>query len=361
MALSFGDSMASRPSAAQRAAILIGATALVVLSAGMAWAAVNDYGARIRVPQGVAVAGTDLSGMSEAEARLAIERAVSAPLMRPVDVQANGEVSQFDPAGSVTLDVDTMVVEAFAPRRTATYLARLAHEVGGRPFSADVTPRFAVDETALRKWVDELAAKTDTPSVDATISAQGGTIVVRRSAVGRKVDRAATTKALAAVFATQTAMQDAPRLVEASVKPVEPTVSDKELGKTIFVDISERKIRLFDGVKLEKVYRCAVGTPSYPTPTGDFSIVQKRYLPTWVNPAPNGWGKGMPAMIPPGSGNPLGTRAINLSASGIRFHGTNKIWSVGTAASHGCMRMVRADIEDLYERVYVGMPVHILP
>jgi len=88
--------------------------------------------------------------------------------------------------------------------------------------------------------------------------------------------------------------------------------------------------------------------------------VQKRYRPTWSNPAPNGWGKGMPASIPPGPSNPLGTRALNLNASGIRIHGTNKDGSIGRAASHGCMRMHRWDIEDLYERVEVGTPVLIV-
>jgi len=52
---------------------------------------------------------------------------------------------------------------------------------------------------------------------------------------------------------------------------------------------------------------------------------------------------------------------MNLSASGIRFHGTNNIGSVGTAASHGCMRMRMSDIEDFYERVKVGTKVYIVP
>jgi lipoprotein-anchoring transpeptidase ErfK/SrfK len=68
----------------------------------------------------------------------------------------------------------------------------------------------------------------------------------------------------------------------------------------------------------------------------------------------------MPPYIPPGPGNPLGTRALNLSAPGIRIHGTIKNYSIGTAASHGCMRMHMWDVEDLYPRVKVGTRVIIV-
>jgi lipoprotein-anchoring transpeptidase ErfK/SrfK len=80
-------------------------------------------------------------------------------------------------------------------------------------------------------------------------------------------------------------------------------------------------------------------------------------MPTWVNPDPEGWGASMPAMIPPGPSNPLGLRAINWSASGIRFHGTSDIGSIGTPASHGCVRMYNEDVIELYDMVEVGTPI----
>ena len=78
-----------------------------------------------------------------------------------------------------------------------------------------------------------------------------------------------------------------------------------------------------------------------------------------MNPAPTGWGAGEPATIPPGPGNPLGTRALYLNAPGIRIHGTYDTASVGTYASHGCIRMTISDSEDLYPRVPVGTTVLI--
>ena len=65
----------------------------------------------------------------------------------------------------------------------------------------------------------------------------------------------------------------------------------------------------------------------------------------------------MPASIPPGPGNPLGTRALNWNASGIRFHGTEATYSLGYNASHGCVRMAMPDVEQLYDLVEVGTPI----
>jgi len=136
-------------------------------------------------------------------------------------------------------------------------------------------------------------------------------------------------------------------------------VTEENLGPTILVDISERRLYLYDKGQLVKEYGVAVGTPGHPTPKGDFKITLKRYRPTWSNPG-SAWAANMPASIPPGPSNPLGTRALNIDSPGIRIHGTSADGSIGTAASHGCMRMHRWDIEDLYERVEVGTPVVII-
>jgi L,D-transpeptidase ErfK/SrfK len=88
-------------------------------------------------------------------------------------------------------------------------------------------------------------------------------------------------------------------------------------------------------------------------------IVNKRINPTWVNPAKDTWGAGEPDFIPPGPDNPLGTRAMDLSAPGIRIHGTPADYSIGHYASHGCIRMHIWEAEDLFNRVQVGTPVII--
>jgi lipoprotein-anchoring transpeptidase ErfK/SrfK len=65
-------------------------------------------------------------------------------------------------------------------------------------------------------------------------------------------------------------------------------------------------------------------------------------------------------MIPGGPSNPLGTRALYLDAPGIRIHGTSASYSIGSYASHGCVRMFMGDVEELYEIVPIGTTAHVV-
>ena len=108
---------------------------------------------------------------------------------------------------------------------------------------------------------------------------------------------------------------------------------------------------------LAHTYHVATAAAGYVTPAGDWTIVDKQENPTWYNPAPDTWGADLPASIPPGAGNPLGTRALYLNAPGIRIHGTYDVGSIGTHASHGCIRMLISDVEALYPLVPIGTRV----
>lgn len=128
----------------------------------------------------------------------------------------------------------------------------------------------------------------------------------------------------------------------------------------LVVSCSQCKIFYYREGKLVKVYPCAVGKAKYPTPKGRWRVINKRKNPSWSNPG-TAWAKDMPPYIPPGPGNPLGPRAIDLSASGIRIHGTPNIGSIGRPASHGCIRMYPKDVIELFELVPVGAPVDVVP
>jgi lipoprotein-anchoring transpeptidase ErfK/SrfK len=352
-----GLSMKTAPTLG-RFALVVGAAALLLLSGTMAWATANDYQSRGLVPNGVTVAGTSLAGMTEVQARAAIERAVSAPLLRPISVEASGQSFLFDPKGVVTVDVDGMLAEAYAPRRTAPLIARVRHDVAGEPLPARVEPQYTVDKAAIASWVASAAAQIDRRPVNAKRTIQKYKLVVIPSVVGFKTDLPGSEQAITDALSSKAALDEASRTATMVVAVLPPKVTEKSFKKTLVVSLSQRKVRLYNGAKLEKTYPIAIGTASYPTPTGDWKIINKRFMPTWTNPG-SGWAASMPAYIAPGPGNPLGTRALDLDASGIRFHGTSNIGSVGTAASHGCMRMYMHDIEALYPLVPVGTPVYI--
>ena len=129
------------------------------------------------------------------------------------------------------------------------------------------------------------------------------------------------------------------------------------LSGQVVVDLSDLRLYLYRNGKLVKSYSVATGQAAYPTPTGSYVITSKQMNPTWYPPNSE-WAKDAKP-IPPGIENPLGTRWIGTSAPAVGIHGTPDDASIGTYASHGCIRMHIWEVEDLFERVVIGMPVII--
>lgn len=132
----------------------------------------------------------------------------------------------------------------------------------------------------------------------------------------------------------------------------------KFVGK-IVVTLSKFRLQLYRDGKVVKTYKVAIGQPGHPTPTGDYTVIDKQVDPAWF-PPDSPWAEGL-GVVPPGPGNPLGTRWIGTSAPAVGIHGTYEPNSVGTAASHGCIRMKIPEVEELYEQVSLGMPVTFRP
>ncbi len=121
-------------------------------------------------------------------------------------------------------------------------------------------------------------------------------------------------------------------------------------ARRIVVSIPDRKLALMDAGHVVKIFATAVGAPHSPSPTGAYQIVQRIPDPTWYT-------KGK--IVPPGKGNPLGTRWLGLSRKGYGIHGTNNPGSIGHNASHGCIRMRNRDVEQLFALVEVGDQVEL--
>src|SRR5580698_777185 len=121
--------------------------------------------------------------------------------------------------------------------------------------------------------------------------------------------------------------------------------------RVVVVSLEDRKLALVENGKVKKVYSVAVGKPSTPSPTGTFTIERRVTNPTYHH-----GGK----TVLPGPHNPVGTRWMGLSIPGYGIHGTNEPNSIGKAASHGCIRMARADLEEFYMLVGVGDTVELV-
>ena len=121
-------------------------------------------------------------------------------------------------------------------------------------------------------------------------------------------------------------------------------------GKVV-ISLADHKLALVEDGRAVKVYPIAVGKPGTPSPTGTFEIVERVVNPTWYGPH---------KVVAPGPDNPLGTRWMGLSFKGYGIHGTNAPHSIGKSASHGCIRMRRQDVEELFDLVRVGEEVELL-
>jgi len=122
-------------------------------------------------------------------------------------------------------------------------------------------------------------------------------------------------------------------------------------NRVIVVSLKDKKLALVEGGQIKKVYTVAVGKPSTPSPTGTFKVVRRVKNPTYSHDGKT---------ILPGPTNPVGTRWMGLSIKGYGIHGTNEPKSIGKAASHGCIRMAKKDLEEMYEMVSVGDSVELV-
>jgi lipoprotein-anchoring transpeptidase ErfK/SrfK len=121
-------------------------------------------------------------------------------------------------------------------------------------------------------------------------------------------------------------------------------------SRRIVVSIPDRKLALIENGKVVKIYPTAVGADRSPSPTGTFTVIRCVTNPTW-------WHEGK--VYPPGKNNPVGSRWIGLSQKGYGIHGTNAPKSIGRNVSHGCIRMLNRDVEQLFALVKVGDVVEL--
>ncbi len=138
--------------------------------------------------------------------------------------------------------------------------------------------------------------------------------------------------------------------IEAAARDKNIAPKKERAPRHIVVSIPHRKLALMEDGQVLKVYPVAVGANVSPSPRGQMKVVSRLSNPTYYHP-----GK----VVPPGKNNPLGTRWMGLSEKGYGIHGTNDPRSIGKAASHGCVRMAKRDLEELFEMVQVGDTVEI--
>lgn len=297
------------------------------------------------VPNNCFAFGHQLQGMTETEALAAISASATVPVFDPLTVTVDGKPFYFRPNVAMAVDAAKMLAVAYEPTSAVGF---------------DIAPAYAMQPTPITTWVQRLGKATYQPAVNARYYVRYGRIRVYRGLVGHRLALNPVVLEMRSQVASVAASGEVTTApVAFSRISFRPRITVGTLPPVILVDLSDRRIRLYNRGTIWRSYPCAVGTSSYPTPRGTWKVVRKVMWPTWSNPG-SAWAADMPSYIGPGPSNPLGTRALYLDAPGIRIHGTTKRGSIGTAASHGCMRMLREDIEALYPLVPVGTTVYIV-
>jgi len=213
-----------------------------------------------------------------------------------------------------------------------------------------------VNPKAVRKYVRRIDRAISTPAQDAELVGLRANYAPKISPgqTGREVDRKELTAFLLGALRSQ---YRGGRITVPTV-PVQPTVGPEDLGPIIVIRRGSNHLTLFDGAARVRDFTVATGAAQYPTPLGSYEIVIKERDPTW-NPPDSDWAKDAKP-IPPGPGNPLGTRWMGISAPAVGIHGTPDAASLGYSASHGCIRMAIPEAEWLFDHVDVGTPVYIV-
>ena len=329
---------------------------LLLLAGGGAYASFRyDAATADRLLPGVTIGGVDVGEMSRAHAISTLSEEAEERLSRDIQVATRERTWSVSAAElGTTAVIEPVVDRALLVREGYGWPERVFRRVLNRgvAYSSDI--RFRPDMGRIRTYMENLAEQISREPTNAQVDYENGELVLRRPEVGWQMPVKDALRAL------KRALAGGSETVQLPLRRIEPEVTREDLGKTIIVDLSTLDLFLYDGLRLEKTYPVAAGSSSYPTPQGQWEVINKAENPTWTNPAPDGWGKDLPLQIAGGPSNPLGTRALYLNAPGIRIHGTPASYSIGSYASHGCVRMLMSDVEELYEIVPIGTTVHVI-
>lgn len=298
-----------------------------------------------RITDGVSVSGVAVGGLTMPEAAALLDARLGPTLRSPIDVSVGRRRFRL---GMRTLRL------TFAPDRTARRAYR-----SGLKGELDVAPFVTYRRAAARGWVAQVGRRLFVAPRNARLRTTIRRMVRRKGRDGSALVQWRLRRAI------NRAVVDPrrPRDLTARRRRVRPAITHAGLARryrtVVTIDRGRFRLRLFKRLRYDRSYPIAVGAAGFDTPSGLFRITNKRVNPAWT--APNRpWAGSYAGRTVPGGApdNPLRARWLGVTGS-VGIHGTSEAWSIGTRASHGCIRMHVSDVIDLYPRVPYGTPVLI--
>ncbi len=337
--------------------IAIAAVVLVGVAVAMfAWDASRDD----VIANDVRIGPVDVSGMTRAEARTAITQRLVTPLNEPLVIQAAGRPFPLSAREArIAADVEAMVSAAIERSREGGVLSRTWRAVSGSGVGARVPPAISYSSRAVQRVVDRVRVAVSRPAKDAKVNFTPANLTIRPAQIGRTIDTAKLRADVRRALVSETDR----RIVTAPIKRIKPAVTGKQLATeypvVVTVDRGGYRLSLFKELKRVRVYPIAVGQAGLETPAGLYKIQNKAIDPPWHVPN-SAWAGALAGTVIPGGipSNPIKARWLGVY-DGVGVHGTDARGSIGTNASHGCIRMLVEDVVKLYDEVPVGTPIFI--
>ena len=297
--------------------------------------------------------------MTADEATKVVESELVDPLRKKVTVTYDGVKYQLSPEKlEVDSDVDGMVDKALEESQEGGLPTRVWRYATGGEVDVAISPQVTYSNKAIDEFIAKVAADVNTEPVNATIEPTAVSLDGVAGHDGVEVSESALRTRIESVV-----QRTARRKVTVPVDTVEPEVSKEDLAAQyptyLTVNRSTFELTLWKDLEPAKTYTVAIGAEGFDTPAGVYNIQNKAVDPAWSVPDSD-WAGDLAGTVVPGGAadNPLKARWMGIF-DGAGIHGTDDTGSLGSAASHGCVRMSVPDVIDLYDQVPVGTPIYI--
>ncbi|MBE2314841.1 L,D-transpeptidase/peptidoglycan binding protein [Solirubrobacter sp. CPCC 204708] len=344
-----------------RTRLIVIASLLVVLGLGVVGATYfYDQSKKDLVAEGVKVNGVPIGGLSRVQAEKKLSAALLEPLDRPVKVSYKDRTFTLtQKAAAIGIDIRGSVDKALARSQQGDMFSRTWRNVRNESVNTELAAEVSYNQPAISKLVKRVQKSIDRKPRDAKLDLSEGFQEPTPSKTGLRVKYNTLAKELEQTLLTPGKTEE----VKVKTTVVQPKVSTKEIAAKypaiLVADRKSFKLKLYKNLKLEKTYGIAVGKVGMDTPAGLYNIANKAVNPAWHVPNSD-WAGDLAGKVIPGDdpSNPIKARWLGIY-DGVGIHGTSDDASIGSAASHGCLRMHIPDVIELYDQVPVGAPIYI--
>jgi lipoprotein-anchoring transpeptidase ErfK/SrfK len=334
---------------------------VMLLLAGAVGAYAWDQTRSDEIAQGVTIGGVDVGGMTEDEARHEVDQALVEPLRDHVVARYDGVKYKLSPERlEINSDVEGMVDKALTESQEGGLPVRVWRYATGGEVDVAISPQVTYSEKAIDEFIAKVAEDVNREPVNATIEPTAAELVAVQGQDGVSVDESQLRSRLESAVQSPAAKQ---RTVSVPVETVAPDVTKEELAQQyptyLTVNRSTFELTLWKDLEPAKTYTVAIGAAGFDTPAGVYNIQNKAVDPVWSVPDSD-WAGDLAGTTVAGGvpENPLKARWMGIY-DGAGIHGTDDVGSLGSAASHGCVRMAVPDVIELYDQVPVGTPIYI--